>query len=166
MGAQGVHPSAGCRDVFCKARADTGQAEPRESKNPGDDGEENLTAPGFRGSSSTHLPQTSCKPVCPHSLTAPGWDAYRDRTHGASPRVQPAAAPKSRPLQTLSGGSSGRVHSVLCWGHWQIWDDILNCFCDSCTERAPQRPHLFHSPPTWCFIIRNSCVKPPRLKVA
>lgn len=57
MGAQGVHPSAGCRDVFCKARADTGQAEPRESKNPGDDGEENLTAPGFRASSSTHLPR-------------------------------------------------------------------------------------------------------------
>lgn len=57
MGAQGVHPSAGCRDVFYKARADTGRAEPRESRNPGDDREENLTAPGFRASS-TRLPHT------------------------------------------------------------------------------------------------------------
>lgn len=58
------------------------------------------------------------------------------------------------------------VHPALRWGHWQVGGDVLNCFLNTSMEHALQTPRLFCSPPTWCFIIRNSCMNPsPRLKL-
>lgn len=60
VGAQGVHPSAGCRDVFCKARTDAGaRLSQRSTEIHGMVlmGGENLTASNFTAFSSTDPPK-------------------------------------------------------------------------------------------------------------
>lgn len=68
MGAQGVHPSTGCRDVFCKARTNTGAwLSQRSTEIHGMIliGGENLTASGFRVFYSTGLPHAPTKLLIP-----------------------------------------------------------------------------------------------------
>lgn len=57
VGAQGVHPSAGCRDVFCKARTDAGARLSTEIHGMVLMGGENLTASNFTAFSSTDPPK-------------------------------------------------------------------------------------------------------------
>lgn len=60
VGAQGVHSSAGCRDVFCKARRDAGaRLSQRSTEIHGMVlmGGENLTASNFTAFSSTDPPK-------------------------------------------------------------------------------------------------------------
>lgn len=79
-----------------------------------------------------------------------------------SPKICTACLNSSHCSHGTGDDAQGEAgHPALCWGHWQTWGDALNLFPNTSMERALQTSCLFCSSPTWCFIIRNSCTKPP-----